>query len=297
MRQSPPVRLTASRTPLWCTLTLCLALLTCATGCDYFERAREGEVLLAEVGEQRLYNTDLAAKLVGPKNAADSLAQLRQLVDQWTRRAAMLDEAEGQLGGDVEIERLVADYRASLLLDRYQEQLYASVPALELDEAQVAQRYQEAGAATLAQVPLVRAILNKVEQPIPDKEAFERAWYSQTGAEHQQAVEAFAKTHANLSLLDRERWYPEAELAALLPQANASSIQPGTRVLTQDGFAYYLRVIERVAAGQPAPLSYVRPQLLAAARQQHRAAFLAERANASFQAARQRNDVKIYLDD
>lgn len=272
-------------------------MLVLAVACDLLPGEEPRGELLAAVGERELFSEDVADVLPRGLSPGDSVQQLREWVDRWVRDAALVVEAEASFGDDPEIERLVDDYRSSLLVDRYRDRLYATGAGDTLTDDQLREEYERAGGAVTLDEPLVRATLIKVQTPVPDKDEFERAWYSASGDEHAGVVRAYAKTYANLALLDEAAWLRLDELVALLPAGMVGSVQVGTRVAQRDGFAYYLRVLERAEAGQPAPWSYVRPRLRATARQQARAAFLAERAEASYQSARRRDDVKIYLDE
>ena len=268
------------------------------SSCHYFAANSQRGELLAEVGSQQLFAAEATARLGDGVRTEDSTARLRQYIDDWVRRASLLEEAEQALGGDPRIEQLVTDYRHSLVLDRYRQQLYeATAQDSTMTDDELIRLYDQDGAVRELEESIARVVLVKVKHPIPEKDEFEAAWYSTTGEENFQAVKAYAKTYANLALLDRDRWMRVDELNALLPSGLAGSIRAGTRVAQADGYTYYLRILERFEAGESAPLAYVRPQLRAAAQQQHRAAFLAERTEASYRAARKRDAIKIYFDE
>ena len=81
--------------------------------------------VVATVGESRLLRSELDAVTAGYKGD-DSLRMANNYIDQWVRRQVKRQEAERVLAPEMgEIERLVAEYRMSLLNNRL-EQRYLS---------------------------------------------------------------------------------------------------------------------------------------------------------------------------
>ncbi len=263
------------------------------TSCGPSEPAEDAGAVLAEVGDQKLYLSDAASLVAAGTSAADSVELIRLYVERWTRTAAMLDRAEQRLGSEPEIERLVRDYRASLLLERYHQQLLEAREPVEISEVALEEAYAQAGSAMRADMPLLRATLIKVPAPVPDKAEFELAWYSPSDADAQAYLSTYVKQHAQLSLLDKDKWVELAQLESLLPGDKLNLPREGTRVVRDDGYVYYVRILATVSAGEPMPLAYVRDRLVKALMEQQQAAFLSEIKEQTYAEARRRNEIKI----
>lgn len=86
---------------------------------------RSGEVV-AEVGKERLYRSDLEAVVPRGLPAEDSVRMARQYIDSWASDMVYVTIAEQQLSkSEQDVTRELEDYRKSLLKYRY-EQLYVN---------------------------------------------------------------------------------------------------------------------------------------------------------------------------
>lgn len=91
--------------------------------CRFFE-SEPGKAPAAKVGNKYLYHSDFAD--IFPKGIAprDSVLIAKKFIDNWIRKELMLRKAELNLSDkDKNFEKQIADYRASLIIFKYQQQL------------------------------------------------------------------------------------------------------------------------------------------------------------------------------
>lgn len=272
------------------TLLLGVACWACGSG-----SADDGP-LLAEVGDQRL-SAAAVRDLVPPGTPpADSLARVRAYVEQWVRDAAVADEAAGELDGDAALEALVRDYRASLLRRRYLDRRIADRLDEGVDESELEALYAASGDEVLAPTTVVRAIIVALPPDPPEEDALDDHWEDEPGADDLAWLADYGARYNLLAIVDPDTWYDEATLGALLPGGELSSTRPGRRVARGDSVTYRVCILERVEAGEPAPLEYVRDLLGTAILEERRAGLVAQLKDDIYRAALARDDVKIYLD-
>lgn len=275
-----------------CILSLALFLLS---GCDTLKSDTSRGQLLAEVGAQQLYATDVEGIVPPGLASADSLQVLTDFIDRWVRDAAVSEEAISQLGDSPDIERLVDQYRTSLARDRYQTKIASMRIDTVVTQEQLEQTYEQSKGGLSAKQTLVQAILVKMPSPVQDKEVFESAWNQLDDPSQRALVKEMAKRHASLTLLDEQTWYSAAEIGVLLPKEALGSIREGSSVAKGDKHVYYLRINQLVNEGELTPLPYVREQLSKIILEQRKAAFLGTFTDEIYQEARTHNRVKIYI--
>lgn len=96
-----------------------ILLLLALAGCRRIVDTFTGDELLAEVGKQRLYRSDVATLFTPNISGQDSLRLLESYVDRWVKQQLKIREAELRFGSDEsDIQRQVQEYRNSLLTNK-----------------------------------------------------------------------------------------------------------------------------------------------------------------------------------
>ncbi len=107
-----------------------LVLISVFTSCEYLEsfkkkQVEEDRILVASVGETKLYDTDIID--VAPKNLStkDSLVFIKSYVNSWAKQQILLQKSEENISEkeNNEINKLTEKYRQSLYVNRYKERL------------------------------------------------------------------------------------------------------------------------------------------------------------------------------
>ncbi len=280
--------------PSYVLILLSLGLFFIAS-CDRLKGDTSRGQLLAEVGSQQLYLSDVAGVVPPGLPVADSTQILADFVGRWVRDAAVSEEAISQLGESPDIERLVDQYRTSLARDRYETLVASERIDTIVTQEQLVQTYENSKAGLSAKQDLLRAILIKMPSPVPDQENFEEAWSAFDDPDQWASCLQMAKEYSSLAFLDKDKWYTSAEIDALVPKGSSGSIKKGSSVSKGDGHVYYLRVIELVKQGEVTPLPYVRERLRKIILEQRKSTFLGAYTEELYQAARTQNSVKIYI--
>jgi len=110
-------------------------------------------------------------------SSEDSALIINAFIEHWARDAVVLKEAERNLPKDLDIEKLVEDYRASLLRDNFERMLIASELDTFVPREQIESYYGNAKGDYLLKTDLLRAYLVKLPADAPErKEKFEALW-------------------------------------------------------------------------------------------------------------------------
>jgi hypothetical protein len=109
-----------------------LLLMGCFYSCSEVNSVENSkDRLLAQVGSKSLYISEMEGMFPEGISGEDSVLVIESYVGRWVREAAILNEAERNIPADLNINKMVRDYRASLVRSNYEkilvEQLLDSV--------------------------------------------------------------------------------------------------------------------------------------------------------------------------
>ena len=234
------------------------------TGCKSSVTPDEGpdDVLLAEVYGQRLTLAEIQPLLSSGAEEEDSVSQVRNQVESWVREALLLHEAEKNVPVDVNINKLVRDYRASLLLSTYENVLVKTLLDTVVTEAELRSYYERNKDQYQLDVPILRIRYLRVKKPVPEPDAFKRAWGGDRPADLE-ALRTYCKRYATEYFLEDSTWFRQPDVERLVPPAalTGQNMYPGRTLRFSDNdYEYHLSIRQRIVSKEVAPLSYISEQ-------------------------------------
>ncbi|MEI6411449.1 MAG: peptidylprolyl isomerase [Bacteroidota bacterium] len=241
-------------------LFLSLTVLLCWQ-CGNDNAPKEGDRLLAQVYNKNLYSSDLDDIVPESTSAGDSALIVDAYVQRWIREQLLMYEAERNIPKDLNIDKLVRDYRASLVRFNFEEQIIAQKLDSTVSEPELKAFYENNPDQFQLESTILKCQLIKVSAKTPHAD-LDKLWNSRSD-DTQAKLSIFAKQSAAFALLDREKWYKLEEVAAFLPKGTLTSENVGSRrdgTLSDGDYRYYYRVLETVQGKTTAPFDYVREQ-------------------------------------
>lgn len=216
---------------------------------------------VARVYDKILYASEVSGGVPPGTSPQDSSLLVGAFVQRWISEQLLMYEAERNIPKDANIDKLVRDYRASLVRFNFEEDLIAQKLDSVVNEDEVRRFYEDNKEQFELQSTILKCIFVKMPSDAPQSE-MNKLWSSRSDSDEAK-LEELAKQLSVLALLDRKKWYRLDEIAALLPQGtlsadNVSSRKEGT--LNDGGFRYYYRVLESVRGKETAPYDYVKEQ-------------------------------------
>ena len=245
------------RWPIQCLLVGAVALL----GCQSTEMDEKG-ILLAKVYNKSLYSQELDGLFPEEATADDSLSFLNSYVDKWVKEALVLHEAELHIPSDLNIDKLVRDYRASLIRNSYEEYLVEELLDSTISQAELTEFYEKNKEQYQLETPIIRCHFLKVPLPVPEGDKVRRWWNSEDPADLAALIE-YSNDYADAHILEDSSWYNVNDIAVELPEGTLTANNIGTkREFTQrDGeFQYFFRLFELKNRKEIAPLGYIEGQ-------------------------------------
>jgi hypothetical protein len=235
------------------------------TSCEYFDfrsKEEESEEIVAIVNSQKLFRDDIKSILPEDYTKNDSMLLVRSFINNWALKQLLLSKAEknSSLEATNEINKLVNDYRESLLINNYKEmlinqQLDTTIYSNEIDEFYKMNRENFKLNEDLIKVKYLHfdhKVINKKElirlfksNRIDDLESLEKQQLS------------FKQFQFNTDI-----WMSIDKVSSILPFSRDILLNKTKYLEKQDSIGLYLISIHDVLVrNQTAPLNYIKPQI------------------------------------
>lgn len=239
------------------TAALLLLMMAC-----YGTDADADDPVLARVHQKTLRLSELDGMFPIDATAEDSLLIKNAFVRRWSREAVLEWEAERNLPPDMNIDRLVRDYRASLVSSHYEEVLVSMRLDSTISREELEAYYENSKSQYLLERPIVRCLFIRVPYPTPEEDRLQQLWNNGKITDTV-ALKNYCERLSEVSLLDPDPWYSLDDIAQQLPDGTltAANVNSKREFSQQDGsFRYYFKLVELKPRLEIAPLSYVEEQ-------------------------------------
>lgn len=239
--------------------------------------------VLARVGRERLYLSQACRDLPGGLSEEDSARFVKGYVYAWVDTRLVAEMASEDLDM-TEIDRLVAEYRESLIAEAYRRKIAEGGTNAAFSEDSMMSYYDEHKADFRLREPLVKGVYVKVPANAPNIAAIRRLMRSDAPDDIDRLEKEVISSNAIHYDYFRERWIDWDRIEVRIPYDFGdvgAFLRPGRFLnITADGYTYMLRVTEVLPASAVMPYEAareeVRERLLAERRRQIDASFRAD---------------------
>lgn len=218
--------------------------------------------VLARVHQKELRLSELDGMFANNATAEDSALVIQAFVNRWSRDAILQWEAERNLPPDLNIDRLVRDYRASLVSSHYEEVLVKMRLDSSISQSELEAYYEEHKSQYQLERPIVRCLFIRVPYPLEDEASLQQLW-NNGRIQDTTALAVYCDRFAEVALLQPAAWYSLDDIAQQLPEGviTADNVsKKGEFSMREGSYRYYFRLLEVKPRLEIAPLSYVEEQ-------------------------------------
>ena len=234
-------------------LLLCLA---CSPSYDH-----KGKTPLVEVDGRFLYREDLLAVQPAGLPPDDSLLFADDYVRNWVEEVLLYGKAEENIPDNAEVERLVANYRKSLILHIYQQALIRQKLSAQVTEEEVEAYYRDNIHLFKVDRPLIKGLYIKVPLGSPHLSDVRR-WYRSDSHDAVEHLEKYSLRNAVKYEYFYDKWVPAADVLGQLPEggreAEPALAQKRPVELADTAYHYFLNVTGYRAVGEDEPYELAR---------------------------------------
>lgn len=240
-----------------------LVVAACCLGCRKGDGARSADDrLLATIYDKSLYLSDMEGMIPEGMSSEDSSTIISTFVRNWMRETALLHEAEMNVPKDLNIEKLVTDYRASLIKNNYENIILEKLLDSTVSKIELEEFYEKNKDQYQLETPIIRCRFIKASRNAPQVSKAQD-WWNSNKVEDLVALNAWSAQNAKVHYLRDSLWYKVDDIGAYMPRGTLTVDNvKGRRDFVQrdDNFVYFFKVLELVSKKEIAPLSYIEDQ-------------------------------------
>ncbi len=257
----------------------------------------ENDQKLAQVFNKVLYLSDLDGMITKSDSPEDSLMILNAFVEKWVRDNLLMHEAERNIPKDLNIDKLVRDYRASLIRHSYEKRMVEGLLDSVVTQQELMNYYEANKSQYQLTSDIVRCHFIKLPKATADADIVKKYWESKSEDDYKALLE-YASQHAEVYMLEDSTWYPVEDLALQLPKDGSIKISR-LRIKdykdSDDEYHYFLNVFEIIGKKKIAPLSYIKGQMSKVILHKRKLKLLDEKKEEFYERETQRNNVKVFV--
>jgi hypothetical protein len=244
-----------------------MAFMVWATSCNWFDKNdRENDPIVATVAEKKLYQSDINEVMVKDASAEDSAEVAKNYIDNWIKRQLILQVAEKYLTAEqLDIERRVQDYKESLIIYSYENELIQQKLDTVVSQDEIAAYYQQYEENFLLTEDIAQFYYVKLAKDAPKIDAT-REMFRSNRTEDKEQLLGYCVTYATDFYLKDSIWY---ELSGIYKQIPIDQLQ--LRTLSKNRlsgevedslYIYLLKVNDFKEQQEPAPINYIREDIV-----------------------------------
>lgn len=253
---------------------------------------------VARVYDKYLYPSDLQGHIPSELNREDSIRISRRLIEEWIRNQLLLKQAEIQLPEDMkDVEKQVEEYRTSLLIFKYKQNLLSSNLDSLISENEISNYYKDNSSNYVLEGDIVRVTYLKIPASSP-RISEVRRWYRSDREENIEELRKYCMEYAEIYSINDSTWYSFTELIAGTPLRidNPSSyLNYNRNIETSDNdYYYFIRILDRMKEGELKPLSMVKDNIRSVLINKRKLEYIQDLENTVYRDGISRNNVEIY---
>jgi len=224
--------------------------------------------LIAQVGEAKLYETDLIGVIPPDTPKTDSAEMAKNYRQTWLRRQLMVQHASKATKIDErDIERKLQDYKQDLVLYAYEKEYLRKNLDTTITEKEIQTYYEKNAANFELKQNIVKARLLKTAKDTSKRTAEMKTWLTSKDKKDQVKLREFCLKYAPFYHLSDTIWVDFDALVRNTPFrqiANKTDFIQQNRLVenTEQGFTYHLWIAEYKLSNQPSPLTFSRERII-----------------------------------
>jgi hypothetical protein len=265
-------------------------------GCAKDGKRSKDDRKLGRIYDKTLYLSDMEGMLPEGITGEDSTVIINTFVRYWMREMALLHEAEQNIPKDLNLEKLVADYRSSLIKNNYGNIVMNRLLDSTVTTVQLQEFYEKNKEQYQLETPILRCRFIKAPRNAPGSDKAQDWWNSNKGGDFAELTR-WCSQHAAVHHLQDSTWYNVDDIAAYMPQGTLTVDNVDDRrdfIQRDENFVYYFRVLELVRKKELAPLSYIESQARKVILHKRKTELLEELKDKLFDEAVRKKNMEVY---
>jgi hypothetical protein len=216
---------------------------------------------VAKVGTSKLYLDDVRSVIPDNVRREDSLLMAEDYIRKWIKQELLLKKAEENLSEtEKDVSKQLEEYRKSLILYRYKNQLIKQRMDTTISEQQVLNYYDENPEKFILNKNIVKAIFMKIPNEFANPEQLKNMC-SDTSTEGIIELRDYCLQYAKVFDIFIDRWVDFQMVAKYIPETieNPDQFLQNNEVVerTDSDYYYLISIHDYKLKNEPAPIEYV----------------------------------------
>ncbi|MFZ1705715.1 MAG: hypothetical protein WAT79_15295 [Saprospiraceae bacterium] len=232
-------------------LTTCL--LFALIGCNSNKSQNLGEPLV-KVGDKILYSSVVNQLINEGTNIEDSTAIVSGYIENWVRNNLVILEAEKNIPANLNLNQLVQDYRSSLLMYHFENQLINKKLDTIITDQQKQDFYEEYGTQFILSHKIISVILIKSSA----NDGSFSSWVKKMKTKNNDQLLQEAKKNKYTVIYDGSKWLPSEDIKNIVSDVNVSNLKKDyqTQIKNKSG-QYFVKILSGYNENDIPPLQYI----------------------------------------
>lgn len=238
-------------------LTLVLLSIFFHSSCSSSGNGNEGEPVV-KVGDKILYSSVINQLVTEGTNTDDSTSIVSGYIENWVRDNLIIQEAEKNIPSDLNLNKLVNEYRSSLLMYHYENQLLKSSLDTIVTDVQKKDFYDEYGSQFILSHKIVQAIVVKSKE---SGSSF-ASWAKNQNNQDKNDITQNAKSKKYNIILAPDQWIPLDDLDMFISEIDIKKCKSGySQIFTGKNGNYFIKIFSLYNENEIPPLDYIEEKI------------------------------------
>ncbi len=239
---------------------LFIAAVLSAQSCRFIKSILHDDEVVAKVGKEMLYKSEVVALIPAGTPSDDSLRLAMQYINTWAADLVFMDIAEAQLSKtEKDVTKELESYRRSLLKYRYEQEYINERLDTAVTEDEINEYYNAHADNFILRQPIVKARCLKIFRSSPNLRRM-KALMSSGEEDALWEAENAAAASADIFTGYGDKWIDISTLAKDMA-ADATTLTAGgtdkfIEVEDGSGMLNVAYIVDMIPAGKPAPVEY-----------------------------------------
>lgn len=231
--------------------------------CKYHKS--EHDEVVAKVGDKALMRKDLFSVLPKGMTQLDSIAQSKDFVQRWIKQELMLSMAEKNLTSEQkDFNRELEEYRSSLIIHKYQQQLLGQKLDTALTENDIRQFYDQHPEQFILEQNIVKAVYVEIPKAVAKPDQIKK-WMLASDDRSKTELESYSFQYATKFDYFNNQWVDFTRVRSRMPlnwDNTEQRLKRNNFIEVSDSEKWYFVSIKDFRlAGDKAPFDYVKDRI------------------------------------
>jgi len=216
--------------------------------------------VIVKVGNKNLFKSQLDGLIHDMTSPTDSAAIVDGYIENWIKENLMIIEAEKNVAADINLNKLIEDYRSSLLVYNYEEKLIENQLDTTVEDSEKLNFYTGNENQFNLSHPILKCMVAKIPSKTKNISSLKKL------LENKDITEAtfFIKEKASFHFLDTAKWITIDDLKALVPEKLLEESKIGKNKVYQkkDGESeYFVKILKYYGENEIPPFEYIEDKI------------------------------------